>query len=112
MENFHKQSVACYQEIVASNKIGPNIDQCKWKVDSLNQSEASYISNVAKMDYWERDEVFYNSFDKESFGFGSANTQHANRILGDPCASGNYPCRSGNFHFVKGRTEEDLSMLR
>ena len=59
-----KQSVACYQEIVASNQIGPNIEQCNWKVDSLGKSEARYISQVAKMDYWERDEVFDERFDK------------------------------------------------
>ena len=59
-----KQSVACYQEIVASNQIGPNIEQCNWKVDSLEQSEARYISQVAKMDYWERDEVLNERFNK------------------------------------------------
>jgi len=33
-------------------------------VDSLEKSEARYISEVAKMDYWERDEVFDERFDK------------------------------------------------
>ena len=66
-----KQSVECYKEIVASNQIGPNIEQCNWKVDSLENTEAKYISDVAKMDYWDRDEVLNDRFNK-SFGFGSA----------------------------------------
>ena len=59
-----KESVDCFNKIVTSNEVRNDWDECDWKhmdliEDPLDHPELDYINRTSKMDYWDRDQVYY-----------------------------------------------------
>ena len=76
-----KKSAACYAKITAENSISTDYDECDWDhfeeiPDNKKHPEKDYIAEVSKMDYWERDQVYYGKLNTKTFGFGSATASY------------------------------------
>ena len=75
-----KESASCFAKIVTSGAISPNYPECAYdhyveEPDSKLHPERDYISEVAKMDYWERDQVYYGKL-PSTFGVGAATASY------------------------------------
>ena len=60
-----KESVQCFNRIVTTGLIKADYEECNWEttdepeIDPLDHPELDYIRETSKMDYWERDQVYY-----------------------------------------------------
>ena len=59
-----KDSVQCFNKIISANEVRNDFEQCDWENveiidDELDHPELDYINRTSKMDYWERDQVYY-----------------------------------------------------